>query len=333
MIRPDACDRALGQTSLRTIAAKLRSDGLAFDLGAATLHVRSDVAALAEQLQAVYGAFPFRGPHWADMHVDLVRPAGPRRWFRPQVKFRCDGQEPFEAFASDTALPLLEWGVNWLIGRRLNDLLLLHAGVVERDGLALVMPAVPGSGKSTLTAGLSLRGWRLLSDEFGAFDLTVRAFRSVLKPVALKNDSIRVIREFSGSAPMGPEFPKTRKGTVAHLAPSADAVARVHEPARPGAIVLPRWQAGSATRWERLEERTAFTSLAFNAFNYAVCGAAGFEAVVQLVKTCPAWSLVYSDLEDAIESIQAAWPQVLDGIGSIERPSCHGSVWLPQSDS
>ena len=50
----------------------------------------------------------------------------------------------------------------------MNDLLLLHAGV-ERDGLALICPP-SWSGKSTLTAALSLRGWRLLSDEFGAFD-------------------------------------------------------------------------------------------------------------------------------------------------------------------
>jgi predicted ATPase len=33
--------------------------------------------------------------------------------------------------------------------------------VVERDGHALILPAMPGSGKSTLTAALVQRGWRL----------------------------------------------------------------------------------------------------------------------------------------------------------------------------
>ena len=92
---------------------------------------------------------------------------------------------------------------------------------------------------------------------------------------------------------------------------SPAAVARVQDPARPGAIVLPRWQAGSATRWEPLLERVVFSALAFNAFNYAVAGAAGFTAVVQLVRQCPAWELVYSDLGDALETIAAAWPQVV----------------------
>ena len=309
--------RALAETTLHDVRHALRCGGLLLDVGLASLCVRSDVAALAPQLQAAYRHFPFvtRGP-WADLHVDLMHPWGLRRWVRPQVRFRCDSQEPFDPFPADTGLPLLEWGANWLIGRRMNDMLMLHAGVVERDGLALVMPAMPGSGKSTLTAALSLSGWRLLSDEFGAFDPINFTFHPVLKPVALKNESIRVIRQFAPDAQLGPEFPKTRKGTVAHLAAAPGAVARVSETAQPGAIVLPRWQAGCATRWAPLKERVVFSALAFNAFNYAVAGATGFAAVVHLVRHCPAWELVYSDLGDALETISAAWPQVVEEVSS-----------------
>jgi HprK-related kinase A len=226
--------------------------------------------------------------------------------------FRCDGRQPFEPFPADSPLPLFEWGCNALIGRRLNDLLLLHAGVVERDGLALLLPALPGSGKSTLTAALSQRGWRLLSDEFGAFDSESGTFRAVLKPIALKNQSIGVIRRFAPQAAFGPEFPKTRRGTVAHLAPPHDAVARRHEHARPGAVVLPKWIAGSPTRFEPLTENVVFPALAFNAFNYGLLGAVGFQSVVRLVRQCPAWQLVYSDLDDALATIEAAWPQVIE---------------------
>jgi HprK-related kinase A len=213
------------------------------------------------------------------------------------VVFRCDGSQPFDPFPADSPLPLLEWGSNWLIARRLHDLLLLHAGAVERDGYALLMPALPGSGKSTLTAALSLSGWRLLSDEFGAFDPADRVFRALLKPAALKNASIALIRSFSRDACFGPEFPKTRKGTVAHLAASLQTVDRRHELAHPGAIVLPQWRAGSPTRLEPVNPKSIFGALAFNAFNYAVLGAAGFEAVVHLARECPAWQLIYSDLE------------------------------------
>ena len=295
------------------VSRALSVHGLVIDVGALRIRAQSDSAPFARQLQLCYPDFPFADQAgWADVHVQISRVSGTRRFFRPQVRLLCDGQQPFEAFPADMPLPLFEWGCNWMIGRRLNDLLLLHAGAVERDGLVLLMPALPGSGKSTLTAALSLRGWRLLSDEFGALDVEHDVFRAILKPVALKNQSIEVIRRFAREAAFGPEFLNTRKGTVAHLVAQPDAVARRHETARPGAVVLPKWQAGSPTRWEPLAKSTLFTALAFNAFNYSVLGDVGFRAVIRLVRQCPAWQLIYSDLDDALATIEAAWPQVLE---------------------
>lgn len=291
----------------------LIGSGLWLDLGALTLRVQSDSEHLANQLRVPYGDFPFtESSEWADLHVQVRRARGWRRWIKPQVRFRCDGQQPFEAFPADSPLPLFEWGCNWLIGRRLNDLLLFHAGALERDGLVLLLPAMPGSGKSTLAAALSLRGWRLMSDEFGAFDPDSEVFISVLKPIALKNRSIDIIQGFAPRAPIGSRFPKTRKGTVAHLGPGPDAVSRRHQSARAGAVVLPKWVEGSVTSWETVPEQTLFSILAFNAFNYGVLGETAYKAALNLAKCCPAWQLIYSDLEDALAKIDSVWTQVRD---------------------
>src|SRR4029453_4590182 len=243
----------LQDARLPEIRSALAGSGLWFDYGAATVRVRSDSAPLAAQLQAVYHSFPFvREGSGADLHIEIQRPRTLRRWMAPQIVFRCDGRQPFEPFPADSPLPLLEWGANWLIGQRLHDLLLFHAGAVERDGLALLLPALPGSGKSTLTAALSLCGWRLLSAEFGAYEPEQRAFRPLLKPVALKNQSIDAISRLAPHARLGPRFPKTRKGTRAHLGPQPGGVARRQAHARPGAFILPRWAAGSSTTIEAL---------------------------------------------------------------------------------
>ena len=308
---PSPSAPTLAESDPQPLLRVLAGSGLWLDLGALTVHLRSPLASLATQLQRAYAAFPVvEHADWADVHVQIERVRGVRRWLRPQITLRSDGRKPFEPFRADTALPLFEWGCNWMIGQRLNDLLMLHAGVVERDGLALLLPATPGSGKSTLSAALSLRGWRLLSDEFGAYDPVSETFRPLLKPVALKNESIDVIRRFAPEAIFGPEFPKTRKGTVAHLAALPDAVARRHQTARPGAVVLPRWEAGSATRWQPVAEHILFSALAFNAFNYTLLGAVGFQAVTRLLRQCPGWELVYSDLDDALATIDKAWPEV-----------------------
>lgn len=299
----------LGSVPTARLARALEGPGLWLDIGAATMQVQGAAAGLAGQIQAVYPDFPFLDHgEWADVHGRIDPASGLRRWLRPQVVMSSDGQVLFEPFPADSALPLMEWGCNWMIGQRLNDLLLLHAGALERDGHALILPALPGSGKSTLSAALANRGWRLLSDEFGAYDPLQGHFRALLKPVALKNESITVIRQFAPQATLGPSFPKTRKGTVAHMAASRDAVGRRHEPARPGAIVLPRWQANSPTQWRELPQHTAFSSLAFNAFNYQLLGEQGFDAVLAIVRNCPAWELVYSDLDDAVRTIATHWP-------------------------
>lgn len=294
----------------------LSAQGLWLDFGVAKLRVQTPSRTLADQLRLAYANFEFepRGS-WADIHVRITPVRGIRRWIRPQVSFLCDGSMPFEPFPADAGLPLLEWGTNWLFGQRLNQLLLFHAGVVERAGRVLLMPAQPGSGKSTLTAGLSMRGWRLLSDEFGAWDLNQQAFLPVLKPVALKNESIDVIRRFAPAAQLGISFPGTRKGTVAHLAATSEAVSRKHQAAQQGAIVLPRWMPGVPTQLESLTADRAFPLLAFNSFNYSTLGEPAFDAVVRLVRQCPAFTLTYSDLADAVATLTARWPMLADRRG------------------
>ena len=161
--------RSLAAVDRVELTRALRGAGLWLDVGIASIRLHSDCPALAPQLQVVYGEFAFNDhAEWADLHVRIDVVAGLRRWFRPQINLRCDSQLPFDPFPADSPLPLFEWGCNWLIGHRMNDVLLLHAGAVEKAGLALLLPALPGSGKSTLTAALSQRGWRLLSDGNGS---------------------------------------------------------------------------------------------------------------------------------------------------------------------
>lgn len=309
---PDA-PRRLFEVPTQELSSLLRGPGLDLNVGAALIRVRSDLPSLAPQLKAAYAQFPLScGAGWVDLHLEVASRRRWYRWWKPQVDLWWEGRRLFEPFSADAPLPLLEWGMNWLIATIRNDMLLLHAAVVERDGIAMVMPALPGSGKSTLSAALSVSGWRLMSDEFGVLDLGDRRFRAMLKPAALKNQSIDVIRRFAPDrARFGPSFPGTRKGTVAHLAAPAEAVDRVGETAATGCVLLPSWREGSATTIEPVDAQVAFAQLAFNAFNYGVAGIDGFEAIVDISARCPTWQLVYSDLDDAVRLLDARWSSLI----------------------
>jgi HprK-related kinase A len=226
-----------------------------------------------------------------------------RRLFAPQVVFRADGQTPFQPFPLDHAFPLFEWGLNWCTAMRAHQYLMLHAGVLERDGLALILPAIPGSGKSTLSAALALSGWRLLSDEFGLLDYQQNLLQPLPRAIPLKNASIEVIRAFSAQAQLGPTFTKTRKGNVAHLRPPADSLRRQCQRTRPAWVVFPRFIPGSPLRLRALHPSVAFARLSQNAFNYRLLGASGFLGLRALVRDSRCWGAEFGDLSSILRAL------------------------------
>lgn len=293
------------EASADWLAERLRHTGIGIDFGAARARLLSDVVALPGMLRTVYGGYPVDEPTGMfDVTTELRRMRGLRSVARPKVEIICDGVRELEPFPLDTPLPLLEWGTNYALATRLFCYLLLHAGVVERGGRAIVMPAMPGSGKSTLTAALTMRGFRLLSDEFGVVSLEDGALLPMLRPVALKNESIDVIRRFAPEAVMGPSFPRTHKGTVAHLAARPEHVDARNVPARAGFVVFPKFERAAGVHLEAVPRARAFARLAVNSFNFQALGPDGFDALGQVIHQSSCWQLRYGDLDGAIEALR-----------------------------
>ena len=306
------------------LSQRLVADGVAIDFGSARARIKTNLPACARLIRTVYGGYIADDPSGMfDVTVDLRRVRGIRGYVRPQCELVCDGVVEQEPFPLDTSLPLLEWGTNYALATRLYCYLLLHAGVVERGGRAIVMPALPGSGKSTLTAALTLRGFRLLSDEFGVVRLPDARLLRMLRPVALKNESIDVIQAFEPTAVVGPRFPKTRKGTVAHLAPLPSHIDARHEVAHPALVIFPRFDPAVGVELTPVRKSRAFARLAVNSFNYQALGADAFGALGQLVEESSCWQLRYSDLAGAIKALGELLDQTRpadDGPQAMRRP-------------
>ena len=275
------------------------------DYGAATVRVGSGLRTFVRDFQQVYGAFALLDDvSFADFHTMMCAGQGWRAFLKPQSRFLIDGIQPFDPFPKKQALPHFEWGVNWCFGQRFNQYVLLHAGTVALDDRAVILAASPGSGKSTLTAAMMLQGFRLLSDEFGVLCPRTGLLWPMLKPVALKNSSIQVIRDFSADAVIGPVYQGTRKGDVAHLAPADDSVDARKLPAQPKLLIFPSFRKGAALSARRLPAENAFARLAFNSFNYSILGPVSFNAVADVVASCSAFELQYSGFDEAIEFIR-----------------------------
>ena len=270
--------------------------------GPFNFRVRCGIASVHAAVALLYASYPLVDDDaFCDFTLDLVRAGGLRRWIKPQVRLFYEGMTPFEPLPLGHAFALLEWSMNWCISNQAHQYLLLHAAVIERGGQAVILPAPPGSGKSTLCAGLVQRGWRLLSDELALVELATGQLWPLARPVSLKNDSIEIIRRFEPGAVFSAETHDTAKGTVAHLKARPEHVARMDEPARPRWVIFPRFVPDAPASLLVRPKADAMMELGSNAFNYALLGQSGFEALADVISASDCYDFSYSRLDDAVQ--------------------------------
>jgi len=299
----------VSELSVRDLAARLRGPGIFLRTGPFVCHVRSPIPSVADGIHRLYADHSLStDTAFADFHVALSRPTGLRRWLRPQVLFHFDDRIPFKPLPLDQAFPMLEWGLNWCVANHAHQYLVVHAAAVAKDDRAMIMPAPPGSGKSTLCAGLVARGWRLLSDELTLISVDDGLITPLPRPVSLKNQSIQVMRQFAPHLAMTDECRDTVKGTVAHMGVPDDSIARGDTPARPAWIVFPRYRPGADTLLVPRKKGETLLQVAENGFNYSILGGRGFDCLTDTVERCGCYDFTYSRLAEAIDLFNTLEP-------------------------
>lgn len=280
-------------------------------VGPATFRIGSAWRGPVDALSRLYASYP---------PVDLSRrvpdftvrlqPARPwRRLIRPSIFIAGDYWLPDAApMALEHGLLAAEMGMNLQMALGWRRHLLLHASCVERDGKALVITGESGSGKSTLAAMLGERGWRLMGDEFALLDPVSGAIFGFPRLISLKNEAIDVATARISSERLGPRLEGTAKGTIRHLVPGSDAIARMALPAIPKLLLLPRF--GFAEAHRPVERGEAFARLTEASTNYVALGEAGFRSLARFVNDVPAVALDYPDSATVLAAVEALWSEV-----------------------
>lgn len=287
---------------LYAIDRAIKGNGLCIKTGPYTVHLKSKVAGLAKAISRLYYSEQiFFEKIFTDFHVILEYPNIFRTVFRPHIFFRHDGVTPFKPLPVAQAYPFFEWSLNWCIATYSNYHLILHAAVVEKNGHALIFPAAPGSGKSTLSAGLTARGWRLLSDEMAIIDPKTHELIPVVRPISLKNESIDVIKDFAPNFVFGSIVKDTSKGTVTHVKVPIN-LELIDQPAKPAWVVFPKFEMAAKTSLKKTSKAQAFLKSAEQSFNYNILGETGFNCLADLIDRCECYEFCYSDLDDAVRT-------------------------------
>lgn len=292
--------RDLGEQSLWS---RLKSDGLYLSTAPFVFKLKSPLPLVCKALPIIYADYEVLDHHaLVDFELSLVPVKGPRRWLKPLVTLEIDGGNPFDPLPAAQALPLLEWGMNWCVTSSAHHFVMCHSAVLARNNQAVVLPAPPGSGKSTLCATLAQSGWRLLSDELALIDPATMLLQPFVRPVSLKNSSIALIQDRFPDATFSAVVRETIKGAVAHMRPPTESVLSGAERAHPRWLVFPRYEPGVDLSLTPLPKAEAMTELAANSFNFSALGLKGFSTIADLVDKMDCYRLCYSSLDQAVEA-------------------------------
>ncbi|MDH5691492.1 MAG: HprK-related kinase A [Gammaproteobacteria bacterium] len=284
------------------LSTELQNEGLKIRIGPFSVSVQSQLKTVLLGMEQLYRDYPsLDAQDFIDFHVAIKAPGGLRRWYHPQALFYFDGRQPFKPLPYSQAFAFFEWGLNWCFAQHSNQYLIFHAAVIARDNKAVILPAPPGSGKSTLCAGLIHRGWRLLSDELCMINPQTGLIHPVPRPVSLKNQSIDIIRNYDAAAEIGPIAHDTAKGTVAHLKVPHEMITLQEQTAMPTWVVLPKYVPEAAATLIDMDKGDMFMEVALNAFNYSVLGATAYDMTADLMDRCHCYRFSYSRLDDAVK--------------------------------
>jgi hypothetical protein len=171
-----------------------------------------------------------------------------------------------------------------------------HAGGVERDGVACVLPADPESGKTTLTAGLVRAGFSYLSDEAVSFDWETGEIEPYPKPLSIDPGSQFLFPE------LRPPLVDDDSGQwqVPPLTIRPDSVGTR---CRARFVVFPKYTADAPTRFEPLSRGEALVEMAKNTFKFSDHSRRALDALAEVIREVECRRLVVGDLDAACELI------------------------------
>jgi hypothetical protein len=219
----------------------------------------------------------------------------------------CRDQVPVLSCSEENQLAPLAKSLVWQTAVNDHDFFLdIHAAVVGDGERCYLLPATPGSGKSTLTAALVHHGFEYFSDEVALLHGNDLLVQPVPLATCIKDTGVAVL---SAYYPRLPELRMHQRGDgkrVRYMPPPAGSTPATGTLRPVGAIIFPLYSPDRPTTLEGIDTMTALQSLMRECL--IVDTRLDRDKVAGLLKwlaRTPCYRLSVSNLEEAVRLIQS----------------------------
>jgi hypothetical protein len=180
----------------------------------------------------------------------------------------------------------------------------IHAGTVGTDGACVLLPAAPGSGKSSLTAALTHRGLRYFSDEVALIEPGTFMVNPMPLAFCAKSTGWDLLARYYPEILSVPTHIRSDGKVVRYVAPPADRIQKV--PAAVSHIVFPRYDKESKTELQPIAPSEALGRLTTECLAKKRLDRNNVGQLIRWISGIHCYALPFSSLEDAAELVTQA---------------------------
>ena len=199
----------------------------------------------------------------------------------------------------------LEYKIYTLLIDRLSNYYLIHAGVVAHNDKAIVLPASPGGGKTTLIAGLIKNGFTYFTDEIGIIDPHTLEVYPFLKPLNMKIGSLPLFDNFEPEMELIDENEMSIEDKIHHVFVKSASVQTINKPVAVGKIVFVRYNPNEKSTLTPISRANAIFEMAKCSFNQYRFKDEGIAILDRLARGCECYQLKFDHVGNAVDLLKS----------------------------
>ena len=293
------------QGVIRPRAGRTPALNTVYEVGDRPVRVRCDDPALGALIDAACRRFRGAPGHRADATIDLIERDG-RFLVRGEgiVLTRSPGVTDSAASARHRCLTALVEAAR--PGRRWLGI--LHGAAVAENGRCALLVGASGSGKSTLATALVATGSSFVTDDYAPIEASTWSVWPVPFAPSIKRGSWPVVTRFFPQLAAQPTFAH-RGLRLRYLDIGEERCVPLGQGLKVSALVFPEYRFGAALDLRRATPTEALTRVC-HARSILARKRRHLAETLRFVRSVPAWSLRYGDLDSALPVVRSLLRQV-----------------------